>query len=327
MERLSQSLFDASVDLNPHQIDAAAFALANPVSEGVLLADEVGLGKTIEAGLVLCQLWAEGRRKLMVICPASLRKQWAVELEEKFHLPTRILETGSYRRFQKDGIEEPFDFVGVIIISFHFAVKHDETVTSTLWDMVVIDEAHKLRNAYRKSNKIGRAIRGILRGRRKMLLTATPLQNSVMELYGLSTFIDEYAFGDPVHFRTMYVRPDSHALSDLKERIAPYYTRTLRKNVLEYIRYTERRAITRTFYPADEEQRLYDELNEYLQREDTYAFPSSHRHLSILIVRKVLASSSTALVGTLEMLEKRLKKMRTEAAEDHEDVFVDFLAA
>jgi len=269
MERLSQSLFDASVDLNPHQIDAASFALANPVSEGVLLADEVGLGKTIEAGLVMCQFWAEGKRRLMVVCPASLRKQWAVELEEKFHLPTRILETGTYNRLLKDGVAEPFDFQGVVIVSFHFVVKHDDSVTGLPWDLVVIDEAHKLRNAYRKSNKMGRAIRSILRGRRKMLLTATPLQNSVMELYGLTTFIDEYAFGDPVHFRALYARPTRDTLSDLRERIAPYYTRTLRKNVLEYIRYTERRAITRTFYPADEEQRLYDELNEYLQREDT----------------------------------------------------------
>ena len=72
-DRLAQSLFDASVDLNPHQIDAAIFALNNPLSKGVVLADEVGLGKTIEAALVLCQLWAERRRRLLVICPAALR--------------------------------------------------------------------------------------------------------------------------------------------------------------------------------------------------------------------------------------------------------------
>lgn len=84
------ALFDACVDLNPHQIDAAAFALRNPLSKGVLLADEVGLGKTIEAGLVLCQYWAERKRRLLVICPASLRKQWSLELEEKFNLPNII---------------------------------------------------------------------------------------------------------------------------------------------------------------------------------------------------------------------------------------------
>jgi SNF2 family DNA or RNA helicase len=72
-DRLSMSLFDAAVDLNPHQIEAALFALKSPLSKGVILADEVGLGKTIEAGIVLCQLWAERKRRLLVIRPASPR--------------------------------------------------------------------------------------------------------------------------------------------------------------------------------------------------------------------------------------------------------------
>ena len=91
MDRLSMSLFDAAVNLNPHQIEAALFALESPLSKGVILADEVGLGKTIEAGIVLCQCWAERKRRLLVLCPASLRKQWALEPEEKFNLPVRVL--------------------------------------------------------------------------------------------------------------------------------------------------------------------------------------------------------------------------------------------
>jgi hypothetical protein len=97
LDRLSMSLFDAAVDLNPHQIEAALFALESPLSKGVLLADEVGLGKTIEAGIVLCQVWAERKRRLLVICPASLRKQWALELSEKFNLPSRFLDAKTYR--------------------------------------------------------------------------------------------------------------------------------------------------------------------------------------------------------------------------------------
>src|SRR3990167_8683113 len=90
--RLSQSLFDASVDLNPHQIEAALFALKSPLSKGVLLADEVGLGKTIEAGIVLCQFWAERKRRLLVVVPASIRKQWQLELTQKFSLPSTVLD-------------------------------------------------------------------------------------------------------------------------------------------------------------------------------------------------------------------------------------------
>src|SRR3954466_5734594 len=103
LDRLSQSLFDASVDLNPHQIEAALFALHSPLSQGVILADEVGLGKTIEAGIVLCQFWAERKRRLLVICPASLRKQWALELSEKFNLPTRVLDAKTFKDEQRLG--------------------------------------------------------------------------------------------------------------------------------------------------------------------------------------------------------------------------------
>lgn len=84
--RIGSALLDAQVDLNPHQVDAALFAFRSPFSKGVILADEVGLGKTIEAGLVLTQRWAERRRRVIVVVPASLRKQWSQELAEKFFL-------------------------------------------------------------------------------------------------------------------------------------------------------------------------------------------------------------------------------------------------
>lgn len=315
VQRLAQSLFDAAVDLNPHQIEAAVFALDNPLAEGVVPADEVGLGKTIEAGLVLTQLWAEGKRKLMVVCPASLRKQWAIELQEKFHLPSVIIDARQYRDDQRSGYENPFDRKEVVIASISYAARRDEELVTVPWDAVVIDEAHKLRNAYRESNKLGRRLLRLLEGRRKLLLTATPLQNSLMELYGLSLFVDPYLFGEAAHFRSLY-SGRSAPLKDLRERIQPYFTRTLRRDVLEYVRYTERNSFTQRFEPSDVEQELYDALNEYLQRDDTYAFPTQHRHLSILIIRKLLASSSHALVQTLEMIRSRLLGLLEEAQQN-----------
>lgn len=308
IERLGQSLFDAAVDLNPHQIEAAVFALDNPLAEGAILADEVGLGKTIEAGLVLSQLWAEGKRRLLVICPASLRKQWALELEEKFHLPSVVMDARRYRHDQREGVDRPFSQPLVLIASIHFAARHAEDLAAVSWDTVVIDEAHKLRNTWRQSNRLGSALLSALRGRRKLLLTATPLQNSIMELYGLSLFVDEYLFGDPAHFRSVYGGKGA-PLADLRQRLKPYVHRTLRKDVLEYVHYTKRTAITQPFSPGDDEQALYDGLNEYLQRDDTWAFPEQHRHLSLLIIRKLLASSSHALASTLDMIADRLDRM------------------
>lgn len=194
--RLSRSLFDAKVDLNPHQIEAALFALRSPISAGVLLADEVGLGKTIEAGIVLCQYWAERKRRLIIICPASIRKQWAIELEEKFNLPAIVLDQGTYKAIKKEGKGIPFQQDAIVITSFNFAAKMQLEMRPVQWDLVVIDEAHKLRNAYRESNKIGQAIKWATEERKKLLLTATPLQNTLLELYGISTLIDNNLFGD-----------------------------------------------------------------------------------------------------------------------------------
>jgi len=309
--KLSVSLFDAAVDLNPHQIEAALFAFRSPLSKGVLLADEVGLGKTIEAGLILCQYWAERRRKLLVICPASLRKQWSLELQDKFNLPSVILDARSYRIAVDDGSLSPFNNTSAVIItSMNFASRMAGSVQLVPWDTVVIDEAHKLRNAYRTSNKMGQAIRTAIADRKKVLLTATPLQNSLLELYGLSTLIDDNIFGDLASFRTQYCSQDGD-IDGLKNRLQSFCHRTLRGQVLEYVKYTQRRAITRPFAPADSEQKLYDAISDFLRRDDTYSIPHRQRELTTMILRKLLASSSQAVAGTLDTIRQRLIDMKT----------------
>ncbi|MDQ3767121.1 MAG: DEAD/DEAH box helicase [Actinomycetota bacterium] len=306
---LSMALFDACVDLNPHQIDAAAFALRSPISKGVLLADEVGLGKTIEAGLVLCQYWAERKRRLLVICPASLRKQWGLELQEKFNLPTLILDAQTHRQQQAAGNPQPFLTDRVVITSFNFASKMKGEIRAVPFDLAVIDEAHKLRNAYRPSNKIGQDIKWAVEERKKVLLTATPLQNSLLELYGLSTVLDEFIFGDANSFRAQYANT-SGDLKALRERLGHFCQRTLRRQVVEYIQYTQRRPLTFKFCPTDDEQKLYEAVSQYLMRENTFALPKRQRHLTALIMRKLLASSSYAVANTLETMRTRLSQLR-----------------
>lgn len=291
VERLTQSLLNASVDLNPHQVEAALYALHSPITKGVLLADEVGLGKTIEAGLVLCQLWAEGKRNLLIVCPASLRKQWQCELEDKFNLPAQIIDAKSAREFNKQGLTNPYEGKFICISSYQYAAKMSEQLQVVAWDCAVVDEAHKLRNSYRASNRVGQALRRALADRRKILLTATPLQNSLTELYGIATLLDPSAFGDLSGFRSRYAGTNGDIVG-LRQRLKEFCWRTLRKDVRSFVRYTERISITQTFESSDQENRLYEDVSAYLQDETSYAFPPRQRIMLTLVVRKVMASST-----------------------------------
>ena len=322
-DRLSQSLFDASVDLNPHQIDAALFALQNPLSQGVMLADEVGLGKTIEASLVMCQLWAERRRRLLVICPAALRKQWAQELSDKFSLPAEVLDARTWGTLRKSGVFDPLDRDVISVMSYNFATRLEKQLGAIPWDVVVIDEAHKLRNAHRKSHETGQSLKRALAGRKKLLLTATPLQNSLMELYGLTSIIDENIFGDERSFRTRYTNSDGD-ISALRRRLQPFVQRTLRRDVLEYVPYTQRHALTTPFAPSDVEQELYTCISAYLQREFSYGFPLRQKHLVSLVLRKLLASSTEAVLATLQGMRERLQNLLNKQSID-EDWLVKLL--
>ncbi len=310
LEKLTGTLLDAQVDLNPHQVEAALFAFKSPLSNGAILADEVGLGKTIEAGLIISQKWAEGKKRILIIAPSSLRKQWNQEMLEKFFLPSVILEAKSYNAEKKVGKHNPFEQTEIVICSYNFAANKDEDVMMIPWDLVVIDEAHRLRNVYKTSNKIAKKIKAALTNSPKILLTATPLQNSLMELYGLVSFIDEYAFGDAKSFKAQYTRISSQSVfADLKARLSPICHRTLRRQVLEYIKYTNRIPITQEFIPSQEEQDLYDMVSNYLQRADLQALPSSQRKLMTLVLRKLLASSTFAIAGALDSLVRKLQRM------------------
>jgi len=313
VEKLAAALVDAQVDLNPHQVDAALFAFKSPLSTGALLADEVGLGKTIEAGLVLSQKWAERQRRILIITPSSLRKQWYQELTEKFFLPCRLLESKSYNAAIKQGRFSPFEGEEIVICSYQFANNKAEDVHAIPWDLVVIDEAHRLRNVYKPSNVIANTLKQALAGKDKLLLTATPLQNSLLELFGLVSFIDEHTFGDLKSFREQYANLNQEQVfNTLKARMRPVCHRTLRRQVLPYIKYTQRLPMVQEFTPEESEDRLYHLVSDYLQRDNLQALPASQRMLMTMVLRKLLASSSFAIAGALTSITNRLKdKLRS----------------
>jgi ERCC4-related helicase len=310
-EKLVNTVLDARVNPLPHQIEAALFAFRSPFSKGAILADEVGLGKTIEAGIVISQKWAENKRALLIVAPANLRQQWSTELLEKFHLPSNIIDSQKVKQAEKTG-EKLFTNKEVIIVSYNFAANYSELMSQIPWNLVVFDEAHKLRNVYKTDNVTANILKETFRNSPKLLLTATPLQNSLLELYGLVSIIDDTYFGRIESFRDEYTNLPSgkkaeKALAELRERIKPILNRSLRRQVLEYIKYTKRRAYTQQFMPTDEEKRLYQLVTEYLARDQLYAFSSSQRALITLLLLKLLGSSSYAISHTLESIAYRVE--------------------
>jgi superfamily II DNA/RNA helicase len=309
-ESLASTLVDSQVDLNPHQVEAALFACSNPLSRGVILADEVGLGKTIEAGLVISQRWAERRRRILIIVPANLRKQWHQELHDKFNLQGLIIEAKNYTAIRKQGNHNPFLMTtGPVICSYQFAKAKADDIKGIDWDLVVLDEAHRLRNVYKTSNVIAKTLKDALAHVHcKALLTATPLQNSLLELYGLVSMIDDRVFGDIDSFRSQFIaQPKQQAFAGLRARLQPVCKRTLRRQVQQYVPYTARKAIVEEFTPSEEERELSSLVADYLRRPNLKALPEGQRQLISLVLWKLLASSTHAIAGALETMAKRLQ--------------------
>ena len=345
-EKLNESIKSANIELNPHQVDAAIFAFQSPLSRGAILADEVGLGKTIEAGLVINQLWVEGKNHILILVPASLRTQWQEELLDKFNLNSQVLDGPALKNLQKETQQSnPLFNQNIYIASHNFASGYSVYVKEVPWDLVVIDEAHRMRNVWRKGNKTAKIIRESIKGKPKMLLTATPLQNNLMELFGLTSFIDENYLGTEFSFKTLFVNPVMRQkkydnLLELKRRLMGSFdnisksinggilTRTLRKQVRGLVSFTNRYNITEDFAPNDDEMELYNSVSEYLRRPFLASTRATQRNMMELVYRKILASSSFAIAGTLEKIVRFLSnRLQAEFEVSNEEInkFIDEL--
>lgn len=315
-------LHKADIDINPHQVEAFTFALSSLETGGAILADEVGLGKTVEAGLVIKYLLQSNRDKILLIMPSNLRKQWQVELEEKFNIRALIADSANW----DDYLTEIKKKQSIIIMSYHFASKRKEYLGKVAWDFCVFDEAHRLRNVHKSGSKMANSLYELTKGIPKILLTATPMQNTLLDIYGLVQYIDERIFYSKRVFSERYMKNGNYPA--LKDSLETVIKRTLRKEVTEYIRFSERKEITIDFALSPPEIELYVLINNYLKKEVVYALPNSHRTLITSVIRKLLASSSMAVAETFKVLKGRLEILkettRKEAADESIDFFLSF---
>lgn len=318
---------ESHIDPNPHQINAFCAAIDAMKTGGMVLADEVGLGKTIEAGLVLRYMLESGAKKVLIALPASLRKQWELELEDKFDLKSVILDRLTVEHDAEDWHKKLADrqSVRIVITSYDYSGKLMKRFPDVKWDFLIIDEAHNLRNL--NGTKRAKRLFGLSGGIPKILLTATPLQNSLIDLYGLVSFIDPRIFGSEKVFRQRYIKDEDY--DDLKRELTPVLYRTLRKDVADYMHFVKRICKTVDFELSQDEIELYERVNLFLKKDVLYSIPTSNRALIILVIRKLMASSSFALIETFEVLKKRLEKLYegTKSADAQEgfDLFWSFV--
>lgn len=343
VETFRESLIDA----NPHQVESVVFALEKLESGGCILADEVGLGKTIEAGLVISQYRARRRFNILVIVPTSLAGQWNSELRKLFQIPSRIITTADKKKAKKDGWNKIFGENGVYIMGREFAsrMEKEKHLGKKHWDLIVVDEAHEIfANVYRRFNTrtgeykerskdsatAGNLFR-LFKRTPLLLLTATPIQNNILELWGLSSYIlpgtNKSHLGQFNHFKELFIEKGEvkeNKISELKERANNFLIRNLRVNAQEFMDYkfTERHCETLNFNMEDKEKELYNRISGYFERDDIYAYNTSAvidlqdqrtggmRNLLKMSYRRALGSSFSALVNSLKGIVARLEQMK-----------------
>ena len=320
------------IDPNPHQIDAVVFALNRIPEGGCILADEVGLGKTIEAGLVMAQLLAEGAERILLITPKALLGQWRQELFTLFAITTTEYQPGV-----------DISRGGVFLVTRDFAggeAGADVLASVARFDLCVIDEAHEIfAGLYRRFDRDGEylpesdnarmagRVRGLLRDTPVLLLTATPIQNTLTELWGLAQFVEPSGtlFGNLATFREMFCAGDDRRLAEgqedeLKRRVAEICQRTLRRQAQEFMTkpFVGRRTQLFEYEMSQEEQRLYDDVTDYLLEGGICAFRGNQRTLLLIGFHRRMASSIPALASSLEKVAERLARMHRGAANKDE---------
>ncbi len=314
------------VDANPHQIDAVMFALRRIPEGGCILADEVGLGKTIEAGLVIAQLLAEGASRILIIVPRPLLGQWQDELYTLFGI---VAHEAADQQCDVSGS-------GVFLVGREYAgsVKGSERLAaSPPFELCLIDEAHEIfAGIYKRFDSHGsydegsrdaqtaHRVRKLIGPTPVLLLTATPLQNSLAELWGLLHYIEPTGtlLGSFPTFKTLFCeKQDGRRLvpeqgAELKRRLGAVVQRTLRRQAQEFLDkpFVGRRAELYEYSMSPEEKTLYDDVTAYLLTPSLCAFQGRSRQLLLLQFHRLMASSTAALAKSLERVAKRLRTMQ-----------------
>lgn len=304
-DRLLPVYSDGNIKVYPYQVAAALFAMRNPYQKGVILCDEAGMGKSHEAMLAASEMWYEGKTKILIAIPHfNLLMQWAEMLDEKYSVPYCVAQNESIS-----------DFDGIVLVTNDYLVQNISEFDKINWDAVIFEEANVLSSVYQdentfrkaKGSKQAKILKEFSKNVFKILLTGTPIEKNIMDLYGLIYFIDEDLLPEPEEYMKRYLRrPENYP--ELAEKVSKYCFRTLRSQAKRYAKIPERRHITLEYEGSDEEKRLYELLNMYIEKPDKKAFPQMDKYDLALMLLGSAASSSAAIKLSLKNIISRLEQ-------------------
>jgi len=311
------SLSNSRTRILAHQVEST-HRIVNSLRQRYLIADEVGLGKTIEAGLVIKEMiYKHGYRRILIVCPASLMFQWQNEMENKFNEKFIIMDRKVLNKAAKAAGENgnPWKFHDKIICSLDFIKNKnfEEDLGRCSWDSVIFDEAHRLRRdvntstlAYNMAEIIAAKTKSLL------LLSATPFRGKLEELFFLIGLIDKNTLGPFQSFYNEFCL-DGADLSGLKRKLDQVVIRRTKNEVGGF---TKRFARTIRFELYPDERSLYDETTRYVAEEFNRAMQSETRAVGFVmtVFQKLLDSSSHALYIALTRRTARLQDILDRAA-------------
>lgn len=309
-DRFVSAFASSDIKVYPFQIAAAGFALRSPYQKGVILCDEAGMGKSHEAMLTISQKWLEGCHHILLAIPnADLLVQWMELIEQYYTIPYVVLTN---RKEWNDNISEDnpnvFDQDALVVTTYDFAVNNEAFAIAVHWDMTVFEEANALSTVYQDDSKQAKSLKRIAGDSFKLLLTGTPIEKNIMDLYGLIWFVDETDLPDEREFLARYLRrPENYP--ELSERVSKYCFRTLRSQAKEYAKVPNRVLITHEYTPSQQERELYDLLYSYINCPVKHAFPEMNQYDLALRLLSLQSSSTAAILQTVKGIIKRLKAM------------------
>ena len=312
----------SDIKIYPFQIAAANFALRSPYQKGIVLCDESGMGKSHEAMLVITQSWYEGRNRILLVIPnADLLSQWVEMIEQKYTVPYVVLTNREeWQKNVTDEIPNAFEQEAVVITTTDFLADQYAAAKSVNWDITVFEEANHLSSVFvENGGKQTKLFKEIADGSFKILLTGTPIEKNIMDLYGLMYFIDETILPDAETYLKRYLRkPENYP--ELAERVSNYCFRTLRSQAKQYAKISKRIHITLEYAPSAKERELYDLLWSYLQKPEKIAFPEMDQYDLALMLLGLSGSSTAAILQTIKNIVKRLRN--TPDAQTETDEFL-----